>query len=217
MGGRLSKQRTSVVLGKGEGAFITSPKKQREHGFYLDGYTFDQLWSMTRLVDAGAGASHVWCPECCTELVALLWPGLEFTLEEEGEDIRVLDMSVRWENDEWNITPADKGDRPLGPDPSIRVARYTPRPLVPDPIEYIKSLMYGRLSRIHQIMEEDTPHSVQGILRLFHELTNKVNRFSWHDCEMALKGARVAWARASMRRVKWIVSNLAIIEDKYDS
>ncbi len=210
MGGRLSRQKTSVILGKEEGLFRHSVRRQIQWGFWFFGYTLEQIFSMIRYVDDGVVASHVLCKKCITSLVGRLWPNLDVSWEEEGDAIRALDMLVMVRNGRFFIVPHNKAHTPLEPSSNIFVARYTPKSLCYNPVQYIKAMLIGRLSRVNQLMSGDGLHMYLAAMELFQELTSTVNRYSWEDCRRASLGLRLGWARNSLQQLRVTVKILAI-------
>ena len=208
MGGRLSRQRTSVYLGAGEARFRTSPKKQRRHNYFVDGVPFDALFTMTRFVDDACAASNIWCKECLQHLLGLFWPSMEVSEEECGNVIRMLDMTLMYHEGDWSIRHHDRTSTPLNPSTGTRAVRHAPALFVYDKVKYIRALLIGRATRVLHISGDTHRQVVEIVMNLFSELTNESNGFKWSQCIDALKGTRMPWAKLAMREVK-ILSALA--------
>jgi len=207
IGGRSSRWKTAVFLGRRLSNYLKDRRAMERDGFSLPalGLAFDQMVAMITYVDDGSFGSFIFCRVCLGKLAVKLWGSdMSVTEEEYGEEdkayrMRFLDSMEEYSEaeDRFSLQPVDRNEAPVvvGTE-SLFVARFAGPQFVGCSHRYLRGLFLGKLSRIHQIVDDELDSVVPSVGRMLVELLEAGH--SVLQLRRALSSLRQAWARPAV-------------------
>ena len=136
----------------------------------------------------------------------------EFGLPEHDYKMRFLDSVETYcsEAREFKLRSYDKNEEPLKVgDEEVCTVRFAGPHHARHPVRYVRGLLLGRLSRIHQLAGNNDMAVVEDIGRMLKE-TLAIG-YSCRQLRNALFGLRQVWAQPAVRS---LLSMLAAIEEE---
>jgi hypothetical protein len=222
IGGRFSRAKTAIFLGRRLWAYLRDWRRVEADRFYVVGMTWEQLVCILTYVDDGNFSSFVWCRHCLYVLAQRCW-GADMGISEEewgmpeaNYSMRFLDVVETYDitSHTFSLRPFDRAETPLVVgSQSIPLVRYAGPAFVQDPIRYLRSLMLGRLARIHQVLglaaeEENEPHSRQNLGRMVTELV--AAGYTPRQLRTALASLRQAWVMPAVRALRDVLRDFEL-------
>ena len=209
MGGRFSKFKCSVLMGKREGAFIRDVEKQNCLKFAIPGFQLHELFSMLRYIDDANPCSLVWCQDCIHDLLKEMW-GVDLDISQEetadGEQaLHFLDTKEVFHNGAFYLRPYDKLSVVEIQKTENPISRFVPAPFNGSPLRDIRSLVIGRLARTEQIIGDEQCFEAEGVRMVWSllvDLTDSSRSYTWPTIVKALAGSRNARFRRVLAKVR---------------
>ena len=165
--------------------------------------------AILQYVDDGSFGSFMLCRSCLFLFACRLWgEDMAVSLEEEGVRdqryrMRFLDSMEEFDETtgEFSLTPWDKNDAPLviGGE-KVPITRYGGPAYTGHGLRYARSLILGRLARIHQLTDDAGEVVESSLGRILVELVEA--GFCVSTLRRALSSIRDEWAQPAIHALQ---------------
>jgi hypothetical protein len=214
IGGRFSRTKTAIFLGRRIRCYFNDPPRVRNDRFVVEGLPFRQAVACILYVDDGSFGSFVWCRHCLYTLAVKLWGSDMAVSEEEHGDpearyrMRFLDSFEEYEESSglFYLLPVGKNMEPLRVGRHvIPITRFSGPAFVESSHRYLRSLILGRLARLHQLLGEDHSPVVPNVGTMLVELLQA--GYSARQLRTAMGSLRQAWAQPAVSALRKVLAD----------
>ena len=209
IGGRFSRTKTAVFLGRRAWRYLRDLRARERDRFLFPGYALWEVVAILQYVDDGSFGSFMLCRSCLFLFACRLWgEDMAVSLEEEGARennyrMRFLDSVEEFDETtgQFSLTPWDKNEAPLivGSD-KVPITRYQGPAYTGHGLRYARSLILGRLARIHQLTDDRGEVVESGLGRVLVELVEA--GFGVATLRRALSSIREEWAQPAIQALQ---------------